>query len=94
MKDKRGPKKLVLNRETLRNLTGEELKSVAGGGISWGCTDSMVCSKTMCSAECVTADCQTDQCGGSIVCATIGCLSTPAQTCGDTCGYTCMTCPS
>jgi len=28
------PKKLVLNQETLRNLTSEELRNVAGGRIT------------------------------------------------------------
>ncbi len=92
MKDKRGLKKLVLNRETLRNLTDDQLKSAAGGHVMTdGCGNSLDCTDLWCSAQCLTQDCATKNCG-TLACPTIGCPSTPAQTCGVSCGCATSAC--
>jgi acid phosphatase family membrane protein YuiD len=49
-------KKLSLSKETLRNLSGHELKGVVGG-VTMGCCNSSDISETCPSCRC-TAACQ------------------------------------
>ena len=59
------PKKLQLNRETLRNLNGDRLREAIGGATRIGCTQQLCTAGSYCYA-CITAD-ATDcpSCGGS-----------------------------
>ncbi len=74
MKKQKFNKKLVLNKETIAKLNGEEMNEVKGG------TDTINTFATVCNSGCVT--CQT--CGNT--CNTCyPCIETILQTCNPSC---------
>jgi hypothetical protein len=51
---KRNHKKLALNRDTMRNLSGQALQEAAGGGLGTaGCTFYVTCPHS-CAGSCIT----------------------------------------
>ena len=48
------PRKLVLNRETLRNLSSDQLQAAAGGFPTQFCTRVVECSATACDSYCAS----------------------------------------
>lgn len=54
-------KKLQLNRETLRNLSRDDLKQVVGGTTSEGCTRPISCCES-CNDFCTCDTCDTTCC--------------------------------
>jgi len=46
------PIKLMLNRETLRLLSGDQLEGIAGGVITALCTRAVACSASECNTYC------------------------------------------
>jgi natural product precursor len=55
---KKKVRKLSLNKETVRHLTNEELRGVAGGAPTHGNTCPSTCANT-CPATCNAAECIT-----------------------------------
>jgi hypothetical protein len=57
-------KKLVLSKETLRNLDDQDLSSVVGGTGTIVCVDTVVCNSGVCQTiVCQSAVCQSVVCG-------------------------------
>ena len=47
-------RKLVLNRETIRNLSLDQLQAVVGGATTQSCTRAVACSATACDSYCAS----------------------------------------
>jgi hypothetical protein len=57
-------KKLVLSKETLRNLDDQDLSSVVGGTGTIVCVDTVLCNSGVCqSIVCQSAVCHSAVCG-------------------------------
>lgn len=66
---KKQTKKLVLAKETLRNLERGELGRVAGEGSVYECTESVCCSgDPSCYGTCLTCACPSGGTGGTRYC--------------------------
>ena len=78
---KKKVRKLSLNKETVRHLTDEELKGVAGGATNHGNTCQGTCGGNTCEGTC-GAGCPGDTCEQ--------CTTYP-QICQNTCDASCDT---
>lgn len=63
---KRNPKKLTLNRETILNLEGDDLRRA--GGASDHCTSSLCIIDTQCGCAQTTLNTRGNSCGSCGVC--------------------------
>lgn len=70
-------KRLKLNKVTLKNLTNEQMSTIAGGFVTPNGTVRFCCAPT--EASCM------DTCSGGV-------CSTVSPSCGNTCANTCTPC--
>lgn len=61
---KKPPRKLTLNRESLRNLASDSLHGIHGAAPTWGGT----CYQYTCPDSCITCYATCATCGASCMC--------------------------
>lgn len=73
-------RKLSLNKETVRHLTNEELRGVAGGGPTNGNTCPGTCQGNTCPATACGSTCE-GTCGAGCQLSIVICETTESSTC-------------
>jgi hypothetical protein len=74
--NKNKPRKLVVNRETMRSIGGRDLGNVRGASYATGCGCSVVCDETAYTCLCASSLCPPSKNNGYsnvAKCNTVGC---------------------